>query len=965
MKNHIIKLILLSVMLVGGSLRAQTVGMRIPDSTVMAGNTIDVPVYADNTLTGKNVFAYTLQFTYNQVQFQVISVITTGTLSAPFGAPAVNTTVPGKITIAGAGTSPLTGQGKFIYVRFKALQAGGSWFSFTGTQNNFFNEGNPAMTLDDGYFTITAQPVITVSPNTGTLTKGEQLQFSQSGGTAPFQWFVTNPAVASINSAGLLTGTQAGFTKVVVQDVNGLRDTTNSSIDIRAMRLSIPTNLSQWQGANIDVPVNITDVTGLGIIGGDFTLNFNANILTPIAVVQAGTLLSSYAAPTVNMNISGSIAVAFAGNTALTGSGTLIYIRFHVSTANTGSTGLNFANALFNEVYVPTFTNGSFSTINLPVLSVSPYTGSLVAGQTQQFTVNGGATLPVTWSVNNASIASINSAGLVNTIKGGNLVVSVVDAHGATASSGNWTIYDTRIIMPDTSICPAAAVFYYPVFIRALPAGESVNSVQAVFTFNQTLLTFQQVEATGTLTQGWTYVSNPSSGTVSIAGSGTTSFNSSGILLYLKFGLNAGFLSGSAASIQLPSILLNEGIPNPLVDVNGSISGVNPAPASVTITASPSGAVCAGTSVVFTANPVNGAIPNYQWKKNSVNILGEVNQTYTTNTLVTGDIITCVLTPTGPCATGSPVNSNAITMTVTPLPLAAGSITGPASVTSGQTGIGYSVPLVTYATSYLWTVPPGWNITSGQGTNSIVVTAGAVGGNVQVTPVNSCGNGTAAIKNVTVTGTKTLNLTLMIEGLFNGTTMNQTQDVDINLNQFNKFPGITVDTLSVYLASSVAPYNFLYGANSLNINPNGSVTLPVPGGMSGSYYIAVFHRSSVQTWSSSPVSFAGSTINYNFTTSASKAFGSNQKDLLGNGTIWGFYSGDISSGSGQQDGYVDFFDLNDIYNLNVASAFGYQVPDLTGDGFVDFFDVNLVYNNNLFSVGMNTPPNPAKGPVFK
>jgi len=42
----------------------------------------------------------------------------------------------------------------------------------------------------------------------------------------------------------------------------------------------------------------------------------------------------------------------------------------------------------------------------------------------------------------------------------------------------------------------------------------------------------------------------------------------------------------------------------------------------------------------------------------------------------------------------------------------------------------------------LWAVPPGWIITTGQGTNSINVTVGTTDGNVMVTPSNSCGNGT-------------------------------------------------------------------------------------------------------------------------------------------------------------------------------------------------------------------------------
>ncbi|MBK7387673.1 MAG: hypothetical protein IPI23_00990 [Bacteroidetes bacterium] len=54
------------------------------------------------------------------------------------------------------------------------------------------------------------------------------------------------------------------------------------------------------------------------------------------------------------------------------------------------------------------------------------------------------------------------------------------------------------------------------------------------------------------------------------------------------------------------------------------------------------------------------------------------------------------------------------------------------------------------ATSYNWSVPIGWTITSGQGTSSINVTVGANSGQVCVTPSNSCGNGTQTCVSVTV-----------------------------------------------------------------------------------------------------------------------------------------------------------------------------------------------------------------------
>jgi len=67
------------------------------------------------------------------------------------------------------------------------------------------------------------------------------------------------------------------------------------------------------------------------------------------------------------------------------------------------------------------------------------------------------------------------------------------------------------------------------------------------------------------------------------------------------------------------------------------------------------------------------------------------------------------------------------------LPAPSSIITGSTSVCSGQAGLSYSVPNVP-GTTYTWTVPGGWLITAGHGTNSITVTAGTVGGMVSATP---------------------------------------------------------------------------------------------------------------------------------------------------------------------------------------------------------------------------------------
>jgi hypothetical protein len=86
---------------------------------------------------------------------------------------------------------------------------------------------------------------------------------------------------------------------------------------------------------------------------------------------------------------------------------------------------------------------------------------------------------------------------------------------------------------------------------------------------------------------------------------------------------------------------------------------------TVSISASPSGAIILGTSVQFTALPTNGgASPSYQWKKNNVNV-GTNNLTYTDAALANGDKISVVMTSNAACVSPNTATSNEITMSVT------------------------------------------------------------------------------------------------------------------------------------------------------------------------------------------------------------------------------------------------------------------------------------------------------------
>ena len=88
-----------------------------------------------------------------------------------------------------------------------------------------------------------------------------------------------------------------------------------------------------------------------------------------------------------------------------------------------------------------------------------------------------------------------------------------------------------------------------------------------------------------------------------------------------------------------------------------------------------------------------------------------------------------------------------IVVTVNDVPAQPNAISGNASVCQGSSET-YSVTNVSGVT-YNWTLPSGWTQTGGGTTNSITVTVGSGSGNIQVTPSNSCGNGTVSSLAVT------------------------------------------------------------------------------------------------------------------------------------------------------------------------------------------------------------------------
>jgi gliding motility-associated-like protein/uncharacterized delta-60 repeat protein len=141
------------------------------------------------------------------------------------------------------------------------------------------------------------------------------------------------------------------------------------------------------------------------------------------------------------------------------------------------------------------------------------------------------------------------------------------------------------------------------------------------------------------------------------------------------------------------------------------------------VISTPINTICAGASITFTAAPTNGGInPSYQWRINGINV-GANSPTYSSSSLVNGDVITVVMTSTAPCASPTTVTSNSITVSVSPLLIPSASITATATIICAGTSVTFTVTPTNGgpAPAYQWQVN-GINV----GTNAATYTTTAL-----------------------------------------------------------------------------------------------------------------------------------------------------------------------------------------------------------------------------------------------
>ena len=433
--------------------------------------------------------------------------------------------------------------------------------------------------------------------------------------------------------------------------------------------------------------------------------------ITGPAQVCAGSINNVY---TTESGMTGYIWTISAGGTITAGDGT------NSITVTWNTTGSQTISVNYTDTFGCVALNATVYdvTVNplLPVsVSVAVSANPVCTGTSVIFTAtstNGGLAPVYQWQVNGSNVGT-NSPGFTTSTLANNDVVTVAMTSSLTCVSGN-PATSNPITMTVNPVLPAS------VGISASPSGAICSGTPVIFTAAPT-------NGGPTPVYQW-QVNGSNVGTNSPAFTTSTLANNDVVTVVMTSSLTC--VSGNPATS------------NPITMT------VNPVlPASVSLSASPSGAICAGSSVTFTATPVNGGSPTYQWKVNGSNV-GTNNPAFTTSSLANNDVVTVLMTSSLTCVSGNPATSNSITMTVNPVLPASVSITASPSgaICAGSSVTFTAAPVNGGTPTYQWKING-----SNRGTNSPAFTTSTLANNDVVTVVMTssltCVSGNPATSN--------------------------------------------------------------------------------------------------------------------------------------------------------------------------------------------------------------------------
>ncbi|MDN3675839.1 choice-of-anchor D domain-containing protein [Flavobacterium paronense] len=568
----------------------------------------------------------------------------TYTIAAASGCGIVTTTA--SVTITTIPTAAISYAGSPYCKSLASAQS----VTQTGTGGGTYSASPSGLTLN------AASGAVTPSTSTaGTYTVTYTLSTGGCTITPTASVTITALPVATISYAGSPFCKSLGTAQSVTQTgtAGGTYSASPAGLTLNAANGDVTPSTST--AGTYTVTYTIAAASGCGIV--TTTAPVTITTIPTAAISYAGSpyckSLASAQSVTRTGTAGGTYSASPAGLTLNAGTGAVT-----PSTSTAGTYTVTYTLSTGGCTITPT---ASVTITAIPVATIS-YTGS-------PFCKSLGTAQSVTQTGTTGGTYSASPAGLTLNAANGDVTPS-------TSTAGTYTVTYTIAAASGCGIVTTTA----SVTITTIPTAAISYAGNP---FCKSIATAQSVTQTGTA--GGTYSASPAGLTINAASGAVTPSTSTAGSYTVTYTLSTG-----GCTIT----------PTTSVTINPILT------AGVTIAASPSGTICAGTSVTFTATPTNGGTtPTYQWKINGTNVLGEIASTFTTSTLSNTNVVTVVMTSNAtPCLAGSPVTSSGITMAVDTMP----SITS--TTPASRTGTG---TLTLGATASIGTISWYANITGG------------------------------------------------------------------------------------------------------------------------------------------------------------------------------------------------------------------------------------------------------------
>lgn len=637
-----------------------------------------------------------------------------------------------------------------------------------------------SITNSCGTATATQEVTIGSSTPTGSLVGVDSLCAgstttitpSVSGGT----WISSNTTVATVNASGLVSGVNSGIATIsyTLSGSCGLTVSTKTiTIIPQTSVAAISGSSSVCQGNNITLSnttaggvwttsnpsvASVTSGVVSGLASGVATISYSVTGFCGVATAQKVVTVT----PTADAGtISGSTTVCVSNSTTLssTVSGG-VWTTSNAFVATVNASGVVRGVAVGNANITYTVTNSCGTDIEVASISVgtSPQAGiisgasTICTGSTTTLvdTVSGG-----TWTSSNATVASVNSLGVVSGISSGSTIISytVSNSCGSASAIKSIAVADSASlasISGASSVCAGATTTLGTtisggVWSSSNPLIATVGSTTGVVggvAAGVAVISYTTSTACNSATTTSTITVNPATTAGTISGSGLGLCN--GETDTVRSTVSGGTWSSSNSSIVAIDALSGvvTGVSNGTATITYSVSGIcgvatSVATASVNsipVAGSISGslAVCASAPSTFTATVPGGTWSSSNTSIATVNSLtGEVSGVSSGSAVISYSVSNSCTTSVAT----TPVN-------VTTFPNA-GIITGPSLVCVGST-----VTLVDTVSGGTWS--SGNNALATVNASGIVtgVASGVV--NIYYSVSNECGSTNATVSlNVT------------------------------------------------------------------------------------------------------------------------------------------------------------------------------------------------------------------------